>query len=58
MSINDTGTTILMVTHNSELARRAQRQVHMVDGQTAHDLAVGSTNRVPPGAPIGALSES
>ena len=32
-SINVTGTTILMVTHNSELAQRANRQVHMVDGQ-------------------------
>jgi putative ABC transport system ATP-binding protein len=34
-SINDAGTTILMVTHNRELARRAQRQVHMLDGQLA-----------------------
>jgi putative ABC transport system ATP-binding protein len=36
-SINDAGTTILMVTHNRELARRAQRQVHMLDGQLAGD---------------------
>jgi putative ABC transport system ATP-binding protein len=36
-SINDAGTTILMVTHNTELARRAQRQVHMLDGQLAGD---------------------
>jgi putative ABC transport system ATP-binding protein len=34
-SINDAGTTVLMVTHNRELARRAQRQVHMLDGQLA-----------------------
>jgi putative ABC transport system ATP-binding protein len=34
-SVNDAGTTILMVTHNIELARRAQRQVHMLDGQLA-----------------------
>jgi putative ABC transport system ATP-binding protein len=34
-SINAQGTTILMVTHNDELARRAQRQVHMVDGRIA-----------------------
>jgi putative ABC transport system ATP-binding protein len=36
-SINEAGTTILMVTHNRELARRAQRQVHMLDGQLADD---------------------
>jgi putative ABC transport system ATP-binding protein len=31
--INTAGTTILMVTHNPELARRAHRQLHIVDGQ-------------------------
>jgi len=31
--INATGTTILMVTHNPELAQRAHRQLHIVDGQ-------------------------
>jgi putative ABC transport system ATP-binding protein len=36
-SINDAGTTILMVTHNRELARRTQRQVHMLDGRLADD---------------------
>jgi len=30
--INDAGTTIIMVTHDPELARRAHRNVHMVDG--------------------------
>ena len=34
--INSAGTTILMVTHNPELAQRAHRQVHVVDGQIAH----------------------
>jgi putative ABC transport system ATP-binding protein len=38
-SINASGTTILMVTHNNELAQRAQRQVHMVDGTIAADNA-------------------
>jgi putative ABC transport system ATP-binding protein len=34
--INAAGTTILMVTHNPELARRAHRQLHIVDGQIDH----------------------
>jgi putative ABC transport system ATP-binding protein len=38
-SINASGTTILMVTHNNELARRAQRKVRMVDGTIATDDA-------------------
>ena len=31
--INDMGTTIIMVTHDPELARRAHRNVQVVDGQ-------------------------
>lgn len=31
--INATGTTILMVTHNPELAKRAHRQLHILDGK-------------------------
>ena len=31
--INDMGTTIVMVTHDPELARRAHRNVHVIDGQ-------------------------
>jgi putative ABC transport system ATP-binding protein len=31
--INAGGTTVVMVTHNEELARRAHRNVHIVDGQ-------------------------
>jgi putative ABC transport system ATP-binding protein len=30
--INEMGTTIVLVTHDPELARRAQRNVHVVDG--------------------------
>src|SRR5687768_14325649 len=35
--INDRGTTIIMVTHDPELAMRAQRNVHIIDGR-ASDL--------------------
>ena len=31
--INSLGTTVIMVTHDAELARRAHRNVHMLDGQ-------------------------
>jgi len=31
--INEMGTTVVLVTHDAELARRAQRNVHVVDGQ-------------------------
>ena len=40
--INQQGTTIVMVTHDSELAARAQRNVHIVDGM-ATDLSVEPT---------------
>jgi putative ABC transport system ATP-binding protein len=33
--VNAAGTTIIMVTHNPELAQRAHRQIHVVDGQIA-----------------------
>jgi putative ABC transport system ATP-binding protein len=31
--INEMGTTVIMVTHDPELAHRAHRNVHIVDGQ-------------------------
>ena len=31
--INEMGTTVLMVTHDPELANRAQRQIHLFDGR-------------------------
>ncbi len=40
--INDKGTTIIMVTHDPELAMRAQRNVHIIDGR-ASDLQRGPT---------------
>ncbi|PHS20603.1 MAG: ABC transporter ATP-binding protein [Kangiella sp.] len=33
--INQQGTTVIMVTHDAELARRAQRNIHIVDGQVS-----------------------
>jgi putative ABC transport system ATP-binding protein len=38
--INASGTTIIMVTHDPELAMRAQRNVHIIDGR-ASDLRRG-----------------
>jgi putative ABC transport system ATP-binding protein len=33
--INEMGTTIILVTHDAELARRAHRNIHLIDGQIA-----------------------
>jgi putative ABC transport system ATP-binding protein len=43
--INSRGATIIMVTHDAELARRAHRNVHVLDGRVS-DLA----EDLPPGA--------
>jgi putative ABC transport system ATP-binding protein len=48
--INARGTTILMVTHDPELAERAQRNVHIVDGQVS-DLVHEPVLRVAEGEP-------
>src|ERR1700760_2414425 len=40
--INEMGTTIVLVTHDPELARRAHRNIHVVDGQIS-DLKVYET---------------
>ena len=44
-SINANGTTIVMVTHDPELARRAHRSVHVLDGQVTDLKAVPTTKR-------------
>jgi putative ABC transport system ATP-binding protein len=46
--INGQGTTIIMVTHDPELAARAQRNVHIVDGMVT-DLCNDSTLLRAPG---------
>ena len=42
MQINAAGTTILMVTHNPELAEQAHRQVHIVDGQVERNQKIAA----------------
>ncbi len=42
--INEMGTTTILVTHDPELARRAQRNIHIVDGQVA-DVSFASRVR-------------
>ena len=42
-NINESGTTIVMVTHDPELARRAHRSVHVLDGQVM-DLQAGAAH--------------
>ena len=42
--INEGGTTILMVTHDPELAARAQRNVHIIDGQVSDLLREASAS--------------
>ena len=50
--INEMGTTILLVTHDPELARRARRNVHLVDGQISDFRAYESP--APAASPAGA----
>ncbi len=44
--INSLGTTVIMVTHDAELARRAHRNVHMLDGQVTDFTEFDSALRV------------
>src|SRR3546814_1317547 len=56
--INSQGATIIMVTHDPELAARAQRNVHIVDGM-ATDLSVEpSLSRVANASRSGASVDS
>jgi len=43
-SINDEGTTIVMVTHDSDLAHRAQRNIHILDGRASDVMSAISPN--------------
>src|SRR5687767_1106027 len=52
LQINAAGTTILMVTHNPELATQAHRQVHIVDGQIDQIHQFNTLRSVPSGATV------
>ncbi len=46
-SINEEGTTIIMVTHDPDLARRARRNIHILDGRASDVVAAISPNVTP-----------
>ncbi len=46
-SINDEGTTIVMVTHDPDLAHQASRNIHILDGR-ASDITPAATPNVTP----------
>jgi putative ABC transport system ATP-binding protein len=48
--INRSGTTIVMVTHDAELARRAHRNVHVMDGKIADHPVLSEVVRIKPEA--------
>jgi len=56
--INARGTTILMVTHDPELAVRAQRNVHIIDGQVSDLVRPVPSLRDPGSATLGAPAPS
>jgi putative ABC transport system ATP-binding protein len=39
--LNDRGITLIMVTHDAEMGRRARRQLHMMDGRLSRDRGPG-----------------
>ena len=43
-SINEEGTTIVMVTHDPDLAHRARRNIHILDGRASDVIAAESPN--------------
>jgi putative ABC transport system ATP-binding protein len=46
-SINQEGTTIVMVTHDPDLAHRARRNIHILDGRASDVMATNSPNVTP-----------
>ena len=41
--INDKGTTIIMVTHDQELASKSRRNIHILDGRISDPLTAAAT---------------
>ncbi len=56
--INERGTTIILVTHDAELARRAQRAVHIVDGQITDLRAYEPRSRLEPSGSVSVSSDA
>ena len=54
--INGTGTTVVMVTHDPELASRAPRQIHVLDGRMLDLAAEAATPLFRPGSTVGSGS--
>jgi putative ABC transport system ATP-binding protein len=52
--INGAGTTVVMVTHDPELATRAPRQIHVLDGRMLDLAAEAATPLFRPAGPVGA----
>ncbi|HXT19749.1 MAG TPA: hypothetical protein VN923_03280, partial [Thermoanaerobaculia bacterium] len=51
--INGAGTTVVMVTHDPELATRAPRQIHVLDGRMLDLAAEVATPLFRPGSTVG-----
>jgi putative ABC transport system ATP-binding protein len=49
--LNATGTTIIMITHDADLATQLPRQISVLDGQITADTARSRTPSVTPAAP-------
>lgn len=56
--INAQGTTIIMVTHDPELAARAQRNVHIVDGMATDLSAEPSLTQAAHSAPVASTANA
>jgi len=55
---NEEGRAILVVTHDAELAKRANRRVHLVDGRIVSDTRVAGSENPPAPANPPALPQS
>ena len=53
MALNqDHGITVLMVTHEADMAAYARRMVHFIDGRIADDVANPNPTPAAPGVPL------